>query len=114
MVELVTSLAEQKRLRGGNLKFLLKKIFKRDLPPEILTRKKQGFAVPLDRVLETGLLKGLVAKIKKGDTSLRLWQYINLESWLSYSASEIEVFSPYVFQLWKLVVLEKWLQKYGF
>ncbi|HLZ60342.1 MAG TPA: asparagine synthase (glutamine-hydrolyzing) [Ktedonosporobacter sp.] len=48
LVEYVSSLRPELRMRNGTLKYLLKQAASDLLPPEILTRKKQGFAIPMD------------------------------------------------------------------
>ncbi|MCX5641737.1 MAG: asparagine synthase (glutamine-hydrolyzing) [Candidatus Omnitrophica bacterium] len=47
VVELTASLPAEYKLRSGQSKYLLKKIFKNILPAEILKRKKMGFGIPL-------------------------------------------------------------------
>ncbi|MBU1909884.1 MAG: asparagine synthase C-terminal domain-containing protein, partial [Verrucomicrobia bacterium] len=47
IIEFVFSLPEPVRYAGGILKGLLKKAFNDRLPPAILTRRKQGFSIPL-------------------------------------------------------------------
>src|SRR5262249_53991255 len=39
------------KLRGWTTKYILKRALQNDLPREVLTRRKQGFGVPLDRWL---------------------------------------------------------------
>ncbi len=49
LVEYVSSLAPSLRMpKDGTLKYLLKKATADILPPDILTRKKQGFSMPMD------------------------------------------------------------------
>jgi asparagine synthase (glutamine-hydrolysing) len=48
LVEYVTSLQPSLRLHNSTLKYLLKKVGADLLPTEIITRKKQGFAMPMD------------------------------------------------------------------
>ena len=47
IIEFVFSLPESIRYAGGHLKGLMKKAFEGRLPPEILSRRKQGFSIPL-------------------------------------------------------------------
>jgi len=47
LAEYVTSLSPRVRMRNGTLKYLLKKVAADLLPPDILTRRKQGFAAPI-------------------------------------------------------------------
>src|SRR6185312_3529104 len=48
LVEYVAALQPSLRLHNSKLKYLLKKAAVDLLPAEILTRKKQGFAMPMD------------------------------------------------------------------
>ncbi len=49
LAEYVTSLPSTLRMRSGVLKYLLKKVAVGMVPTEILSRPKQGFAVPIER-----------------------------------------------------------------
>jgi asparagine synthase (glutamine-hydrolysing) len=51
LVEWGLKLPLEWKLRGGQRKYLLRKLAARYLPREIVTRPKQGFAVPIDRWL---------------------------------------------------------------
>lgn len=42
------------RIRGGNRKRILKDAFRRDLPPEVLSRRKMGFLLPIRRWFKGG------------------------------------------------------------
>jgi len=46
-MELVARIPSALKLKGGQGKYIFKKALETILPPEILTRRKQGFAVPL-------------------------------------------------------------------
>jgi asparagine synthase (glutamine-hydrolysing) len=48
LVEYVAALQPSLRLHNSTLKYLLKKVAVDLLPAEIITRKKQGFAIPMD------------------------------------------------------------------
>ena len=41
------------KLRGGSRKYILKRLARRYLPPEIVDRKKHGFAVPIGGLIRT-------------------------------------------------------------
>jgi asparagine synthase (glutamine-hydrolysing) len=49
LVEYVASLKPSLRLHDSTLKYLLKKAAADLVPAEVITRKKQGFAIPMDR-----------------------------------------------------------------
>ncbi|HKX04018.1 MAG TPA: asparagine synthase (glutamine-hydrolyzing) [Methylomirabilota bacterium] len=48
LVEFACSLPPDLRIRGGTAKYLLKRVLEGRVPAEVLTRAKQGFAVPLE------------------------------------------------------------------
>jgi asparagine synthase (glutamine-hydrolysing) len=105
-VEFVASLHGRYKLRGFETKAVLRAALKGSVPPEILTRKKMGFPVPLSRwfrgpfsgvveefvlgprALARGLFDGnevsqLAAEHRSGfaDHGARLWLLANLEIW---------------------------------
>src|SRR6266540_3211332 len=49
LVEFACSLAPDLRLRGGTTKYLLRQVLLDKLPGPLVTRRKQGFGVPLER-----------------------------------------------------------------
>jgi asparagine synthase (glutamine-hydrolysing) len=104
VVEFAASLPGDLKLRGRNLKYILKQVAARYLPRELLTRRKQGFGFPIaiwlrtdlrrfterifaeSRFVEQGLFEGdyvrrLVGEHMGGkiDHNFRLWILINLE-----------------------------------
>ena len=106
LVEFAARMPERMKVRGMTTKYVLRKIMAGVLPPEILTRRKMGFPVPVGRwlrgpyrhvldefvlghrALARGLfdetaLRRLVASHTSGEMnhSERLWALINLEMW---------------------------------
>jgi asparagine synthase (glutamine-hydrolysing) len=106
VVEYAASIPANLKLRGKNLKYILKKVAERYLPPELIHRKKVGFGFPLGIWMRTELkpfLKNLFAQSRfvdlgifergyiqrlleehisgKADHNFRLWILINLEIW---------------------------------
>jgi len=105
LVEFTARLPERLKLRGGTTKYILREAMRDVLPPEILTRGKMGFPVPVGawlrgpyrgivdelvlspRALERGLfdpaaIRGIVSRHAAGeDHSERLWSLVNLEIW---------------------------------
>ncbi|MFQ5850251.1 MAG: asparagine synthase (glutamine-hydrolyzing) [Candidatus Binatia bacterium] len=55
LVEFAVAIPWSYKVRNGDTKSLLKKTFSKLLPPEILRREKQGFAIPIDRWFRTAL-----------------------------------------------------------
>ena len=54
-VELALSLPPEMKLRGGQEKLLFRRAVRNIVPPEVLARKKHGFAVPINEWLERDL-----------------------------------------------------------
>ncbi|MGH8195790.1 MAG: asparagine synthase (glutamine-hydrolyzing) [Woeseiaceae bacterium] len=106
VVEYAAAIPANLKLKGTNLKYLLKQVAARYLPRELIYRKKQGFGFPLgpwmrtdlrhfiynlfaeSRFVEHGLFDGtyidrIVAEHMDGkvDHNYRLWVLINLEIW---------------------------------
>ncbi len=105
LVEFATQLPEAMKLRGWTTKYVLRRAMRDALPPQILTRKKMGFPVPVgswfrgafrrvideyvlsERALRRGVfnapyVRELVARHAAGENHAeRLWMLINFEIW---------------------------------
>ena len=117
LVEFAARMPERMKVRGMTTKYVLRKCMAGVLPPEILTRRKMGFPVPVGawlrgpwrhvldefvlghRALARGFfdeaaLRTLVASHTSGEAnhSERLWSLINLEMWqrLQFDGEPIE------------------------
>ncbi|MBC7896768.1 MAG: asparagine synthase (glutamine-hydrolyzing) [Cytophagaceae bacterium] len=105
LVEFASTLPTRLKLRGWTTKYVLRQAMKDMLPPEILSRKKMGFPVPVgpwlrgawqplvdefvlgDRLAQRGIfdpgaLSALAAAHQAGaNNGQRLWSLINFEIW---------------------------------
>jgi asparagine synthase (glutamine-hydrolysing) len=106
VVEYAAAIPGALKLKGNQLKYLLRKIAARYVPRDVVYRKKQGFAFPLgiwmrttmrdavvdllsrSRFVESGIFeRGYVDRLlaehlgARVDHSYRLWLLINLEVW---------------------------------
>ncbi len=106
LVEFAARLPDRMKVRGLTTKYILRQAMTGVLPPEILSRKKMGFPVPvgawlrgpyrfiLDELVlgpralargmfDAGILRRLVHSHVSGEVnhSERLWSLINLELW---------------------------------
>jgi len=106
VVEYAASIPGELKLKGNNLKYLLKKVAARYLPDELITRKKQGFGFPLGiwmrtelrpfvenlfaesrmaelGIFDAGYIRQLITEHVSGqrDHNYRLWLLINIEIW---------------------------------
>jgi asparagine synthase (glutamine-hydrolysing) len=106
VVEFAASLPVEMKLRGRKLKYLLRRVAARYLPPEIVRRPKQGFSFPVgkwmksdlralvedrlghSRLVASGIFRPeVIARLLREhmsggvDHSYRLWLLLNLEIW---------------------------------
>ena len=106
LAEFTVRLPERLKVRRGwTTKYVLRRAMKDVLPPEILSRKKMGFPVPIgkwfrgkfqpvidqyvlsERALQRGIfdpayVRALVARHQAGENhSERLWALLNFELW---------------------------------
>jgi len=77
LVEFAASLPENYKLRGSQMKFLLKELMKDKLPPAIVRRRKEGFDIPVHDwfrgVLKSLLLDTLTEQAVK-ETQIFRWE----------------------------------------
>jgi asparagine synthase (glutamine-hydrolysing) len=106
LVEFTATLPERLKLRGRTTKYILREAMRDFLPPEILSRGKMGFPVPIGRwfrgpyrgiideyvlgdrasgrdLFDAGYVRQLVNEHSTGhrDHSERLWALVNVEIW---------------------------------
>jgi asparagine synthase (glutamine-hydrolysing) len=106
LVEYAAAIPAGLKLKGRNLKYILKKVAARYLPPELIKRRKQGFGFPIgiwlrtqlrplmlnlfrqSRLVEQGIfepayMQRLLSEhlAGKANHDFRLWILLNLEIW---------------------------------
>lgn len=69
LIELAFGLPSRLKMRGGQLKWILREAYRDVLGPEVLDRKKHGFGVPVGRWW-AGPLRGLVGEVLEGRPKL--------------------------------------------
>ncbi|MFX1445454.1 MAG: asparagine synthase (glutamine-hydrolyzing) [Promethearchaeota archaeon] len=103
LVEYVMSIDHRLIFKNRKRKYLLKKVAKKYLPREILTRKKGGFNAPLDRL---GFVNKNLSVLKN---SQLVKDGILNKNYINYLLSSS---FPKMSQLWILIILEKWYRKW--
>ncbi len=111
LVEYVASLQPGLRIRNGKLKYLLKQVAKDFLPPEILTRPKQGFAVPIKHWFR-GDLTAYANEVLRSPTAQQrgIFNPAFIDTLLSTHARTTLV--NHSSAIWTLLCLELWFQTY--
>jgi asparagine synthase (glutamine-hydrolysing) len=98
-------------LRGWELKAVLRELVSRRVGPEVASRRKQGFTVPVERWLATSWKPQLECLSSGGSL-------LELEGWiapgkLSAAVQKAVGQGRAPLQIWSLIVLEQWLQQNG-
>jgi asparagine synthase (glutamine-hydrolysing) len=106
--EFAATLPPELRLRGGELKAILRTIVRRRISPEIAERKKQGFTVPVERWLAGPWLESFRAMAKDS--------ILEQQGWLEKGAilrcaEEVQQTGRATRQVWFLMVLENWIRR---
>ncbi len=110
VIEFAASLPERLKLRGLTTKYILKRMLKQLLPSENLQRRKMGFGVPIGHWFR-GRLQNFLRETLLSEKALNrglfkpeaIKQLVEL-----HARSERD----YAHQLWTLLMLELWFQRF--
>ena len=110
VVELALSVSHRLKIRGGSEKWLLKRALSKYVPRQILSRTKQGLAVPFAYWTRSGIEDDIRRILSPASVRGRGWfepAYVSglLEHW-KYSGSRQAQ------QIWSLLCLELWCRMY--
>jgi len=109
LVEWAATLQPRHKQRGGEGKWLLKKAMERDLPSDVLYRRKRGFAVPLQTWFK-GPLRERVAQAINSPLlhDAGIFEPSALQNMWAQHLQGREDFSP---QIWALLMFESFLRQ---
>lgn len=110
VVEYAASIPADLKLKGHNLKYILKRVAARYLPKELIYRKKQGFGFPLGLWMRSDLksfLKNLFAESRFAELGIFDPAYMGL-----ILDEHLEGKADHNFRLWILINLELWYRMY--
>jgi asparagine synthase (glutamine-hydrolysing) len=111
IVEFAAALPNSYKIRGSELKFILRELMKGKLPRSILYRKKSGFDIPAHDWFR-GLLKPLlletVTEPAVGQTGLFRWQGIE-----AVIREHLQRRANLGYHLWGLLILFLWLKRWN-
>lgn len=110
VIEFAASLPEHLKMSHFRPKSLLKKIASRLVPSEVVYRRKMGFGVPVGRWLR-GEMKGFLRDVLLSERSLNRG-IIRGEKIRQYVDEHIEGKFDHSFQVWTLLMLELWFQRF--
>ncbi len=110
VIEFAASLPEKYKLRGLTTKYLLKQMLRKLLPAENLDRRKMGFGVPISHWFR-GKLQPFLRETLLAESSLRrgLFRPEAVKRLVELHTGGERDYSP---QLWTLLMLELWFQRF--
>ena len=110
VVEFAVRLPRELRVKGHRGKYLLRKVAARWLPPEVLSKPKHGFGIPLAKWFR-GPLAGLAADLL-GSQAFRERGLIRAEAAQRYLKEHLAGQADYGELLWLVLSLELWARRY--
>ncbi|MDA7950334.1 MAG: asparagine synthase (glutamine-hydrolyzing) [Pirellulaceae bacterium] len=111
VVELAAKMPEKYKYQNGKGKQILWKAFGHLLPKEIGSRKKMGFAVPLDYWFRNELRGELYETLF--NPQARCLEYFCPKAMKKLFSEHMENRVDHCQRLWSLMLFEKWLQKWS-
>ena len=108
LVEFAATLPPGLKIRGGQLKYVLKRAFRDLVPPELLHRRKHGFGVPVDRWFRHELKDTARELLLEPDSRLRA--YLEPEAVGRVFDEHARGTAAHGQRLWTLMNLELWLR----
>ncbi len=111
IVEFAARLPENLKIRGGNLKFVLRELMKDRLPQPVLRRRKEGFDIPAHHWLRTVLRPLLLDTLNE-----RTVRESGIFSWPAIDAilrAHLDRRANLGYHLWGLLVLFLWMRRWG-
>ena len=110
VIEFAASLPEKYKLRGLTTKYLLKRVLRKLLPAENLDRRKMGFGVPIGHWFR-GKLQPFLRETILSERALRRG-FFRPEVVARFVELHTGGERDYSHQLWSLLMLELWFQKF--
>ena len=110
VIEFAASLPEKFKLRGLTTKYLLKKVLRKLLPSENLDRRKMGFGVPIGHWFR-GKMQPFLREVVLSERALKRGLF-RPETVRQLVDQHAEGKRDYSHQLWTLLMLELWFQRF--
>lgn len=110
VIDFAASLPESIKLKGAENKSLLKKVASRLVPREVLYRKKMGFGVPITHWLRRDLKEFLQENLLSEKFAKR--GIIKQEVVRKLVNEHINAEKDHVWELWTILMLELWFQRF--
>lgn len=110
MVELALSFPDKFRINGSERKYILKKAFEDILPKDILTRKKEGFSIPLKNWIKNELKSAMMDILDPRE--IREQGFFNWNYIQKLIEQHHQGIQNHAHKLWCLMVFQMWHRKF--
>ena len=110
VIEFAASLPETVKMRRFETKSLLKKVAARLVPREVVYRRKMGFGVPIGKWFR-GEMKSFVSDILLSERAMNRG-IIRSDALRRYVTEHVSGERDHQYQLWTLLMLELWFQRF--
>lgn len=110
VIEFAASLPENLKMKGFETKSLLKKVAAKLVPREVIYRRKMGFGVPIGNWFRSEM-KDFVRDVLLAEKSLKRG-IVKSEMIEKYVREHTEAERDHTFQIWTLLMLELWFQRF--
>jgi asparagine synthase (glutamine-hydrolysing) len=107
LVELAARIPSRLKIRGGVSKYIMKRAIAPFLPQEVLTKRKQGFSIPLDTWLRTELRNEVLDTLRSGNRH----GFFNSRAIDRITDDFFRGNGRRNYQVWTLYALEHWYEK---
>jgi len=110
MVELATSIKNNKKLKGLSTKHILKKALQDYIPPDLMKRPKIGFDIPLGPWLKNELKDYMLSLLERG--KLKNSGIFNIPEVERIISEHLQGRHNHRQLLWPLIIFQHWFDKY--
>ncbi len=112
IIELARSLPVSYRYRKGRKKRILRDILSEYIPEKLFDQPKSGFSIPLAQWIRTDLKTEFQQTLN--DDFLQRVPNLDVQKFKKQFKDHLEEKADYATNIWKLYVLAKWYQEFGY
>lgn len=109
LLELTAGIPSRSLLKGLRGKWILRRILRGILPPEILHQRKRGFRLPLDRWLRSEKRQWMQERLQNGNPLF--WEFFERQKLAAFLRRYRESNIDYSNHMWALLWLEEWCRQ---
>lgn len=111
LVEFVWKLDPSFLMKGGQLKYPLKKILEKDIEPEIIYRKKAGFSAPVRSWINKDIRDEILSLLT--NTNSVLYNYIDFKVVQAIIEDQFKKNIDRTMEIWILYTLQLWMETFS-